>query len=48
MKFKVYVKLREGYRQDVIIEAKDAQEATMVAEAQYGKENVYGPASAIY
>jgi hypothetical protein len=48
MQYKVYVKLREGYRQDVIINAKDALEATYIARAQYGDENVFGVASAIY
>jgi len=47
-KYKVYVMLREGYRQDVIIEALDALEATYIARAQYGEQNVFGIASAIY
>jgi hypothetical protein len=47
-KYKVYVMLREGYRQDVIIEATGALEATYIARAQYGEQNVFGIASAIY
>jgi hypothetical protein len=45
--YKVYVQLREGYYQDVIIAAKDSLEATYIARAQYGEDNVIGIASPI-
>jgi len=46
--YRVYVLLREGYRQDVIIQAKDSLEATYIARAQYGEQNVFGIASLIH
>jgi len=45
--YKVYVKLREGYMQDVIIQADSVLSATYQARAQYGEENVHGMASPI-
>jgi hypothetical protein len=46
--YKVYVQLRKGYYQDVIINAKSSLEATYLARAQYGESNVIGMASPIY
>jgi len=46
-RYKVYVKLREGYMQDVIIQAKDVLDATYQARALYGEQNVHGIASQI-
>jgi len=45
--YKVYVQLREGYKQDVIIQADSALSATYQARAQYGEQNVFGVASLI-
>jgi fatty acid-binding protein DegV len=45
--YKVYVQLREGYKQDVIIQSDSALSATYQARAQYGEENVFGMASLI-
>ncbi len=47
-KYKVYVQLRKGYYQDVIVVADSALSATYQARAQYGEENVIGIASPIY
>lgn len=46
-RYKVYVMLREGYRQDVVIQADSALNATYQARAQYGEQNVFGMASLI-
>lgn len=46
--YKVYVQLREGYKQDVIIRADSSLSATYQARAQYGEQNVIGMASPVY
>jgi hypothetical protein len=46
-RYRVYVQLREGYKQDVIIEADSALSATYLARATYGDQNVFGIASQI-
>ena len=43
--YRVYVQLREGYYQDVIITADSVLSATYQARAQYGESNVIGMAS---
>jgi hypothetical protein len=45
--YKVYVQLREGYKQDVIIQSDSALNATYQARAQYGEQNVFGMASLV-
>jgi hypothetical protein len=45
--YRIYVQLREGYKQDVVIQADSALTATYQARAQYGEENVFGIASQV-